>query len=155
MSTSFSLQKMVAELESLLEISGQSPENQWRTRILIRSAQDADRDIWKRLYEYETEYGENPNYSRAQIASRKLHRDFRRVHKQLQVVLTAYERRQQVEVSFLSSAQEEKKEEFFDRAMREREEEVNKLHSSMRKVNDIYSVRTKWGRGSNYCCDQD
>jgi hypothetical protein len=130
---------MVAELESLLEDSGKSPETQWRTRILIRSAQDADDDIWKRLYEYENNYGENQNYSRAQMASRKLHRDFARVHKQRNQILAAYEKQQQVEISFLSA--DEKKEEFFDRAMREREQEVNNIHSSMQKVNEIYSVR--------------
>jgi hypothetical protein len=131
---------MVAELESLLEISGHSPEAQWRSRILIRSAQDADRDISKRLYEYESGFGENPSYSRAQIASRKLHRDFRRVHKQLHAILEAYEKLQQVEVSFLSS-NEEKKEDFFERAIRERDAEVNNIHKSMQQVNDIYTVR--------------
>jgi hypothetical protein len=136
-----SLQKMVAELESLLDTSGQSPEAQWRTRILIRSTQDADRDIWTRLYEYESNHGENPSYSRAQIASRKLHRDFRRVHKQLQATLEAYEKRQRVEIAFLSR-QEEKKEDFFDRVMREREEEVGNINRSMQKVNEIYSVRS-------------
>jgi hypothetical protein len=132
---------MVTELESLLEISGHYPEAQWRTRILIRSAQDADRDIWKRLYEYESSFGEDPSCSRAQIASRKLHRDFRRVHKQLHATLEAYEKLQQVEVSFLSSSREEKKEDFFDRAMRERNAEVNNIHKSMQKVNEIYTVR--------------
>lgn len=132
---------MVAEVESLQEISGQSPEAQWRTRILIRSAQDADRDIWQRLCEFETNYGSNPTCSRAQVASRKLHRDFRRVHQHLQIVLEGYKKLQQVEISFLSSTREENKEDFFDRAMREREAEVNKIHKSMQTVNDIYSVR--------------
>ena len=140
------LQKMVAELESLMEVSGVSPESQWRTRILIRSAQDADRDIWKRLYEYESSHGDNPTYSRAQMASRKLHRDFQRVHKQLKVILALYEKRQQVEIAFLSRqgddgvGEDEKKEDFFDRVMREREKDVTKLHQSMQKVNEIYSV---------------
>ena len=132
---------MVAELENLLKMSGQSPEAQWRSRILIRSSQDADRDIWQRLYEYEMSHGENPSYSRAQMASRKMHRDFRRVHEQLHAILEAHKRQQQVEVSFLTSS-EEKKEDFFDRAMREREAEVNKIHDSMQKVNEIYSVST-------------
>jgi hypothetical protein len=135
---------MVSELETLLEPSSKSPEAQWRTRILIRSAQDADRDIWKRLYEYETSYGENPSYSRAQIACRKLHRDFSRVHKQLSLVLEMYEKRQQVEVSFLTSQRfpsEEKNEDFFDKVMRERDTEIRKIQFSMNKVNDIYSVR--------------
>jgi hypothetical protein len=141
---------MVAELDSLMEVSGQSPEAQWRTRILIRSTQDADRDIWKRLHDYETNHGENPGYSRAQMASRKLHRDFRRVHKHLQAVLASYEKRQQVEIAFLSR-EEEKKEDFFDRAMREREEEVGNIHRSMQKVNEIYSVSCAGCVGKGDC----
>ena len=135
-------QRMVSELESLLVPSSSNPEAQWRSRILIRSAKDADRDIWRRLYEYEANFGDGSNYSRAQIASRKLHRDFRRVHKHLIQFLGAHQLRQQVEVSFLSTSANagEEKEEFFDRAMRERHAEVNQIHSSMHKVNEIYSV---------------
>ena len=73
------------------------------------------------------------------MASRKLHRDFRRVHNQFSILMDVYKKRQQVEVSFLSR-EEEKKEDFFDRAMREREEEVKNIHDSMLKVNEIYTV---------------
>lgn len=127
---------MVAELESLLEDSGISPEAQWRTRILIHSAQDADQDIQTRLYQLDES---SHTSSRAQVALRKLHRDFGRVHKDLRKVLALYQRKQQVEVSFLSK--DETKEEFFDRAMREREQEVTKIHQSMNQVNAIYQVR--------------
>jgi hypothetical protein len=135
-------QRMVSEMESLLVPSSSNPEAQWRSRILIRSAKDADRDIGRRLYEYEANFGDGSNYSRAQIASRKLHRDFRRVHKQLIQIMGAYQLRQQVEVSFLSTSATagEEKEEFFDRVMRERHAEVNQIHSSMHKVNAIYTV---------------
>ena len=130
---------MVADLEKVMEAAGTSPEGQWRTRILMRSAQDADRDIWRKLYEFESS-GQADSSSRAQMAARKLKRDFGRVHEDLSRVLTEYERKQLAEVSFLTKS-EEKKEEFFDRAMREREEEVNNIHSSMNKVNEIYQVR--------------
>jgi hypothetical protein len=135
-------QRMVSELESLLVSSSSNPEAQWRSRILIRSAKDADLDIWRRLYVYEANFGDGSNFSRAHVASRKLHRDFKRVHKHLMQFMGAYHLRQQAEVSMLSTSANagEEKEEFFDRAMRERHAEVNQIHSSMHKVNDIYTV---------------
>jgi hypothetical protein len=127
---------MVAELESLVQDAGASPELQWRTRILIRSAQDADQDIQTRLYQLDESQHSS---SRAQVALRKLHRDFGRVHQNLLDVLQSYQRQQQVEVSFLNHMEgDETKEEFFDRAMREREEEVNEIHTKMNQVNTIY-----------------
>lgn len=129
-------QKLVAELENLMESSGQSPKAQWRTRTLIRSAQEADRDIYKRLYEYDIEYHYS-QYSKTQMAWRKLSRDFSRVQNQLKDIVATYEKRQQVDVSFLTS-KEEKTEEFFDRAMRERELEVNNINKSMHQVDEIY-----------------
>lgn len=142
-------QRMVSELESLLVPSSSNPEAQWRSRILIRSAKDADRDIWRRLCEYEANFGVGSNSSRAQIASRKLHRDFRRVHKHLIQFMGAYQLRQQVDISFLSTSANagEDKEEFFDRAMRERHAEVNQIHSSMHKVNEIYTVSLICAKG--------
>ena len=129
----------MAELENLMESSGQSPKAQWRTRTLIRSAQEADRDIYKRLYEYDIEYHYS-QYSKTQMAWRKLSRDFSRVQNQLKDIVATYEKRQQVDVSFLTS-KEEKTEEFFDRAMREREVEVNNINKSMHQVDEIYKVR--------------
>ena len=147
---------MVSELESLLVPSSTSHEAQWRARILMRSAQDADRDICKKLYEFDSNNGGNEERtSRAQIANRKLHRDFGRAHKQYTTILEQYEKRQQVEVSFLSSAPQpilhgrkqnqksaliEDEEDFFDRAMRERENELKHIRESVHKVNEIYSV---------------
>jgi hypothetical protein len=143
---------MVAELEGLVQDAGASPEMQWRARILIRSAQDADRDIQTRLYQLDYESSSSPSLSqyhsnsnsssRAQVASRKLHRDFGRVHQNLLQVLSAYQRQQEVEVSFLNNKDNngdgESKEEFFDRAMREREMEVDQIHTKMNQVNTIY-----------------
>lgn len=42
-------QKMIRELESLVKLSGDTPENQWRSRIILRSAEEADRDIGKKI----------------------------------------------------------------------------------------------------------
>ena len=155
---------MVSELESLLVPSSTSHEAQWRARILMRSAQDADRDICKRLYEFDSNNGGSGSSSRAQIANRKLHRDFGRAHKQYTTIIEQYEQRQQVEVSFLSSATpsirggsalgrsnhtgrlnvvEMEDEDFFDRAMREREHEIKHIRDSVHKVNEIYAVSIK------------
>jgi hypothetical protein len=41
---------------------------------------------------------------------------------------------------------QEEKEEFFDRAMRERQEEVQRISQSMRKVQEIYTVRLTLGK---------
>lgn len=131
---------MVAELEGLVKDSGASPEMQWRTRILIRSAQDADQDIQTRLYQLdESQHSSSSRAAQVMAALRKLHRDFGRVHANLVQVLQSYQRQQQVEVSFLNRANgDESKEEFFDRAMREREEEVDQIHTKMHQVNTIY-----------------
>lgn len=124
---------MVAELERLMDDAGTSPEIQWRTRILIRSAQDANRDIHKRL---QTVTGGSSS------ALRKLQRDFDRGQTNLAQVLQTYHLKQQAEVSLFTA--DATKEEFFDRAMREREQEVQKIHKSMNQVNTIYQVGTSW-----------
>lgn len=127
---------MVAQLETLLQDAGSSPEVQWRSRILVQSSKDADRDIQERLQQVSE--SSSPS-SRTQVALRKLHRDFGRVRTQLRQILQSYERKQQVEVSFLNK-QDETREEFFDRAMRERDAEVQRIHKSMHQVNSIYQV---------------
>ena len=137
---------MVSELESLMGASSKSPEAQWRLRILIRSTQEADRDIWKRLHQYETSsYGSLEKDIKAHSsAGRKLHRDYQRVHNQLHAALERYQKQQEADVACLSSSYrgpEEKKEDFFDRAMREREQEIHHIHQSMNTVNQIYTVR--------------
>jgi hypothetical protein len=123
---------MVSDLERAIQKSGESPEAQWKTKILIRSCQEAEKDITQRLHKAELE-----GKSKGQMALRKLQRDFSRVNKQFLSAMAYYEKRQNVEVSFLN-VDGETKEEFFDRAMREREEEINNIHNSMNKVNTIY-----------------
>lgn len=134
----YHFQKLVTDLEQAMKDSGDSPEAQWRTRILIRSSKDAQVDLTQRFYDIDNSEKNVSRHSRGQMAMRKLRRDFSRVHKQFEAAMKTYERRQQVEVSFLACADEEQKEEFFDRAMREREEEIKNIHYSMNTVNAIY-----------------
>jgi hypothetical protein len=173
-------QKLVADLEGILEQSGESPEASWRARIIIRSAQEAEKDLWDKLYKYEqsllapdlTPYNsksgsmaakdkDNENIQKelrtAQIACMKLHRDFNRGHKVLVMILTLHEKRQKAEASRLRAVrwsgdkptstltgntaqlnQQFQDEDFFDRAMREREADMNRMNKSMHKVNEIY-----------------
>jgi predicted nucleic acid-binding Zn-ribbon protein len=127
---------MVTDMEQAMRNSGDSPEAQWKTKILMRSSKDAECDISRRLHEFEATNLRTRN-GRGQMAIRKLRRDFARVHEQFSTAIKSYERRQHAEVSLLN-ADDEKTEEFFDRAMREREEEINDIHHSMKKVNAIY-----------------
>ena len=77
------------------------------------------------------------------MALRKLQRDLRRVHHHYQTVTAAYNQRQTVDVAFLTAkVAGNGEEDFFDRAMREREAELSNIHSSMKQVNEIYSVRS-------------
>ena len=173
--------RMVSDLETFLAESGESPEAAWRARILMRSAQETDKALWEKLYQYEkTLYGSGPDAElrQAQTACMKLHRDFKRIHKSLVLTLTTFEKRQKAEISRLgavgwstgeameeatppsparmaplgSSAQPvthyvpEEEEDFFDRALREREafdmamrqRELTEINKKMHTVNDIY-----------------
>jgi len=165
-------QKMVADLEKIINDSGESPETAWRARILIRSAEETDRDLWKKLYEYERtllvsgdktsgkENGSRSELRTAQTACLKLHRDFKRSHKALVMALSLYEKRQKAEVSRLgavgwSQVEPSKSgEDFFDRAMREREAELDRMNNSMHKVNDIYNELAALVEGQQEQIDQ-
>jgi hypothetical protein len=170
-------QKLVTDLEGILEKSGESPEASWRARILIRSAQEAEKDLWDKLYKYEQSLltaGKNvgsgsdsmdnvdqgkdtENRKRelrtSQTACMKLHRDFNRSHKVLVMILSLHQKRQKAEASRLRAVRysddkdingtsnqqlHEKDEDFFDRAMREREADLERMNKSMHKVNEIY-----------------
>ncbi|CAJ1951572.1 unnamed protein product [Cylindrotheca closterium] len=132
-------QKMVADLDQAMAKSADSPEAQWKIRILSRSAQEAQQDIQNRLLEF-GETSRRRNDGRGQMAMRKLVRDFARAQENFGEVTQSHIRKQQAEVSLFRSTvpEESEEEEFFDRAMREREQEVNNIHQSMRTVNEIY-----------------
>lgn len=127
---------MVTDMEKAMQQSGESPEAQWKTKILIRSSKDAERDISRRLREFKATNSKSRN-GRGEMAMRKLGRDFGRVQKLFSTALQSHERRQHVEASLLN-VDNEQREEFFDRAIREREEEIGEIHHSMKKVNAIY-----------------
>ena len=128
-------QKLVVDLEAALKKSTQSPESQWKTKIMIRSAKES---------------GDMLSLTLSTICNdgivgmagyRKLQRDFQRAQTTYNTMIKRHERRQKADISYLLSAKETKEEDFFERAMREREEEINTIHSSMQKVDDIYQVR--------------
>jgi hypothetical protein len=99
--------KMVAQLEVLVQQSAESPEVQWRARILSRSAQEADRDIADKLYWYEkslVDKGKQKEARTVQAACMKLHNDFHRVHATLGEALCEYECRQRSDASLLGGA---------------------------------------------------
>ena len=148
-------QKLVANLEEAFEKSGESPEFQWKSRILVRSAQDADCDIRRRLQREMESMGSTLAQQNA-LGYNKLNRDYRRSQMELQALLTSQEQRQQAEISVLLSQnkQESKnQEEFFDRVMREREQEVQNINKSMHKVNEIYEVRITFPYNHFFCED--
>jgi hypothetical protein len=135
-------QKLVGDLDALNGKSGQAPEDQWRSRILLRSAEEADQDIWNQIQHYTKKQSDDPTV-RASFG--KIHRDFKRVHATFRKLLMNCKHRQGAELSLLSaqpmnsSIQERATEEdFFDRAMKEREQEVMKINSSMQQVSEIY-----------------
>lgn len=158
-------QKMVADLESLAKSSVSSPEAMWKSRILRRSANDADKDLALAL-EHDRKLAETEHDSRSVAASakaasrKKLQRDYHRASEQFRSVLENMERRQKAEVSCLNANEaatkgekgtakvaskrmllgaEEAEEDFFDRAMRERQEEVQNISDGMKKVQEIYT----------------
>lgn len=148
-------QKLVNDLEGILDQSGETPEAAWRAQILIRSAQDADKDLREKLYSYEktllmpqkkTNTNKENEFEKevrlAQSACMKLHRDSNRSHKAFVMALSVYKQRQQAEINRLKSVgwsdAERKDEDFFDRAMRERDEDLHRMNNSMHQVKDIY-----------------
>jgi hypothetical protein len=160
-------QKMVADLESLSKTSASSPEAMWKSRILLRSARDANRDLKLALEKEErtgaVEGGIKSVGAAARAASKKkLKRDYHRASEQFRSIIEETERRQRVEISCLTaseaaaaganpeggaaaSAQKaamgaaEAEEDFFDRAMRERQAEVQNISDGMKKVQEIYT----------------
>jgi len=122
---------MVSELESLLRIAGASPETQWRSRILIQSAKDADDDIQLQL----DKVGQRQIHGPKVAALRKLQRDYSRARQHMAQTLRQHELQQQADVALLRGQNHE---DFFDKAMRERDEAVKQLNSSLNQVNAIY-----------------
>ncbi|GAX13916.1 hypothetical protein FisN_5Lh183 [Fistulifera solaris] len=143
-------QKLVSELSALLDSSGETPEAAWRVRILMISAQETDK-LWEKLYNYEktllmkknslSSTGEE-ELRTEQTACMKLHRDFKRSHKTLLMAMSLYEKKQSAEISRLGavgwSYNSDEKEDFYEKVMREREEELMRMNESIHQANDIY-----------------
>jgi hypothetical protein len=166
---------MVTELETVLKQASTSPEAMWRSRILMRSAQDAQRDLQQRVHQQINADGNKkkntitiPNSQALVLAQEKLQRDWNRTRQQFHKMVMESQQRQLAELSLLSAkngvtllpqqqqqqllqqerhnqsshpGMQEEKEDFFDRAMRERQEEIERISQSMKTINDIYTVR--------------
>ena len=140
-------QKTVAQMEQVLPEAGENPEAAWRAKILMRSAQAVDQELWNKLYNYEkTLYARQPDpeVRQQQTACMKLHRDFKRSHKALVLALTMYEKTQRAEISRLGAVgwsekqDAEEEEDFYTKAMRERQAELDRMNYSMHQVKDLY-----------------
>ncbi|KAG7340383.1 hypothetical protein IV203_023926 [Nitzschia inconspicua] len=150
-------QKMVAELEVVLQQASSSPEAMWRSRILMRSAQDSQRDLQRQIHQvdFASTANHNPRYKSHTLAQQKLQRDWKRAQQHFHKILMESQRQQLAELSLLGAKGDlptaryvssssypmlqEEKEDFFDRAMRERQEEIERISKSMNHINDIYS----------------
>lgn len=141
-------QKLVRDLETLVKSdkNGLTPEDQWRTTTLLRSADAADRDLGQKF--------QDPNYVSTDAVNRsafaKLNRDYHRAHETLEITKIKYYNTQRAEISLLTAKQHDANglpkdqvvdEDFYDRAMREREKDISEVNSAMHKVNNIYKVR--------------
>ncbi|KAG7373035.1 hypothetical protein IV203_033759 [Nitzschia inconspicua] len=150
-------QKMVAELEVVLQHASSSPEAMWRSRILMRSAQDSQRDLQRQIHQvdFASTANHNPRNKAHTLAQQKLQRDWKRAQQHFHKILMESQRQQLAELSLLGAKGDlptaryassssypmlqEEKEDFFDRAMRERQEEIERISKSMNQINDIYS----------------
>ncbi len=160
-------QKMVADLQAVSCSSASSPEAMWKTRILLRSARDAERDLKLSLNMEKQDAGAKRSKSVAAAAlaasRKKLLRDYHRASEQLRLIVEETERRQRAEISCLTASEAaaagmnaegegaaaaqkrallgaaQAEEDFFDRAMRERQAEVQKISDGMKKVQEIYT----------------
>uniref|UniRef100_A0A7S1YGT7 t-SNARE coiled-coil homology domain-containing protein n=1 Tax=Grammatophora oceanica TaxID=210454 RepID=A0A7S1YGT7_9STRA len=144
-------QKLVRELEALVDDteSGTNVEDQWRTRILLRSGEEADDALAEKL---EHQRVLASNHVTVQTSLAKLNRDYKRAHDTFHAAVAKYIRKQAVEVSLLSSHDpfapnratlQQEEEDYYDRVVREREEDMRKMNAAMHKVNDIYSDLAK------------
>lgn len=152
--------KMVADLQAISEISASSPEAMWKSRILLRSATDAERDLRASLEkdQMDSAAGKSVNAAALFAARKKMMRDYQRASDQLREIVGETERRQKAEISCLTAKEAaeagaepatsqkralmgaaEQEEDFFERAMRERQAEIQKVSDGMKKVQDIYS----------------
>lgn len=143
-------QKMVRKLRKILELGQRSPENQWKSRIIFRSLSEADIDIWRKLQEEERNMQKSEAETKALSAHQKLVRDYHRIHDIFERIASENNFFKEDDdipapIEWLDPEQiqekmmQQEKEDFFERAMREREGEINGINQSMRMVNEIYN----------------
>jgi hypothetical protein len=136
-------QKLVGGLERMInsEKNGMTPEDQWRTMTMLRSAEAADRDLGQRLLDPSQVTTDSVRRS----AFAKLNRDYQRAHGTFQATTIKYQSKQRAEIALLTAKQHSVngpvlEEDFYDRAMREREKDIFEVNKAMNKVNKIYKV---------------
>lgn len=85
---------MVRQLEPLVKSSGNTPEDQWKARILLRSAGEVDRDIGKNMRRHEQSVRKihDPNVRASHL---KLNRDYNRAHDSFVMFSIQYSKNQQ------------------------------------------------------------
>ena len=95
---------------SLSSSTSSDIENGWRIRVLIKTAQESEKALWTKLFEYEKTLLVNQEPSHfspapqndlreAQTACMKLHRDFKRSHKSLMMCVSLAEGNDPVDVT--------------------------------------------------------
>jgi hypothetical protein len=141
-------QKLVLELESLLQTCGETPANSWRMKTVLQTSLDTSQDLCGRLHAYECQL--QPSDRVEQTACVKVHRDFKRAHKQLSFLTQHYLQKQCAEASQLNTigwvhnnnishqqqAQQQQDEDFFDRALRQ--QELEQVQMKLNTVQDLY-----------------
>ena len=159
-------QIMVAELDTKSKQQHaqtcSSPGAMFKSRILLQSAQEADRDlklvIKKQLEEQNNMHNNNNGSSSsttkaqrlAEASSKKLQRDYDRASAQLYSIIHETKRRQLADIRSLQKTSNdtkasdkkdpiEEEEDFFDRAMRERQQEIQTINTKMHTVQEIYN----------------
>jgi len=151
-------QKMVNELKKGTANDVMTPEDQWRFQILLKSVQEMDVSLAQQIEDGPWHTGDGV----VKASFSKLNRDYERVHNSYKRITNGYFEKQRAEVAFLSRDHEEKfgelntpnrrrsqhnreqvraleTEDFFDRTMREREDEMKDINRKVHIVNDIFS----------------
>jgi hypothetical protein len=130
----------VAQIEEV-EGSILSPEQQWKRRILIRSAQEADRDIAEKLNSLD----KGRNWIRpVGDCTIDLRHNYYRASKSLSEQQQLLEQEEDdysktIEEDNPQTLLQQESEDFFDRVVREREEEIKNINKKMHQVSAIYN----------------
>eukprot|EP00548_Thalassiothrix_antarctica_P000910 CAMPEP_0194148352 /NCGR_PEP_ID=MMETSP0152-20130528/31827_1 /TAXON_ID=1049557 /ORGANISM="Thalassiothrix antarctica, Strain L6-D1" /LENGTH=318 /DNA_ID=CAMNT_0038849837 /DNA_START=422 /DNA_END=1378 /DNA_ORIENTATION=+ len=148
---------MINELKKGMANDVATPESQWRFQILLKSVQETDVAIAQQIENGPWLKGDGV----VKASFSKLTRDYERVHNSYKTIADEYFQKQRAEISLLSRDNEEKfgehnsansgqshkngtevrlleREDFFDRTMRERDNEMRNINRKVHIVNDIF-----------------